>query len=269
MDFVKDLQKRLARIGLGRKGRGDLLTSEQHTVLDAVDALIHGRITVHTEEVINTRTGAIYYHEVLCRLQDADGSPLNTFQTLMRLQSWGFYREVSGILVGQACAYGLKSQQPIGINIGPQIIQSTNGRRVFAGLLDTWIEAGLKPKNIALEIVESAPFELTPARHAWLQELRSKGIRIGLDDFGEGYHTMYHLRDLPLDFIKLDGHIVHDVLAGKGPAWVAEALDICKERGITVIAEHPHTPAEAVSLQGLGIDYVQSRNLKAADFTHP
>ncbi|MBI1362750.1 MAG: EAL domain-containing protein [Proteobacteria bacterium] len=267
MDYIRDLKKRIARIGFGRKNQADLLTPEHRTVHEAVDALANGRVFIRTEEVIDTRSGAIYYHETLCKLQDAQGRDLKTFQTLMRLQSWGLHQEVGLILVDKACAEGLASGKRIGVNIGPQTIQSANSRYLLESLLDQWIGAGLSPRNIVLEIVESAPFEITPARKRWLDKLRAKGIAIGLDDFGAGYHTMHHLRALPLDFIKLDGHIIRQVLDGKAPDWLDEALAICARRNITVIGEHTDTPAEALSLHKLGIYHVQSRNLSHTDFT--
>ena len=79
-----------------------------------------------------------------------------------------------------------------------------------------WYQAK-KPRNI--EITETALLQATPATIATLGELRSLGVRTVIDDFGTGYFSLSHLRQFPIDILKIAGEFVQDADADpKSPA---------------------------------------------------
>jgi len=65
-------------------------------------------------------------------------------------------------------------------------------------------ETGLEPEMLELEITESVAMENSEEVRGTLQELRDMGISIALDDFGTGYSSLHHLRELPIDKLKID-----------------------------------------------------------------
>ncbi|KAB2538450.1 diguanylate cyclase [Salipiger aestuarii] len=91
-----------------------------------------------------------------------------------------------------------------------------------------------------------------------LKEMRSRGAKVALDDFGTGYGGLAHLRDWPVDIIKLDRSYVHHASRSDEDAIFARALiDIARTLGLEVIAEGVETPETAALLCALGCRMAQ------------
>ena len=103
-----------------------------------------------------------------------------------------------------------------------------------------------------------------------LRLLRSLGVRVALDDFGSGDCSLAHLRDLELDTLKLDRHLIARLPDSTRDAALARCvIDLCKAFGVLVIAEGVETLEQYRWLQANGCEYVQgflvARPLIAAD----
>jgi len=91
-----------------------------------------------------------------------------------------------------------------------------------------------------------------------VHRLRELGIRVALDDFGAGDCSLRMLRDLPIDTLKLDRHLVARLPdSAVDIALVRSVIDLCAAYDITVIAEGVETRAQAEWLKGAGCAYVQ------------
>jgi EAL domain-containing protein (putative c-di-GMP-specific phosphodiesterase class I) len=110
-----------------------------------------------------------------------------------------------------------------------------------------------------------------------LRLLRNLGVRVALDDFGSGPCSLSHLRDLELDTLKLDRHLIARLPASsRDAALVRSVIDLCKQYGMLVIAEGVETVEQYEWLQANGCEYVQgflvARPMMAedvADFLQP
>jgi EAL domain-containing protein (putative c-di-GMP-specific phosphodiesterase class I) len=142
----------------------------------------------------------------------------------------------------------------------------------FLDEVDTALCAtGLPAHGLMLEITESAVMEDVTAARAMLDDLRRRGVRLSLDDFGTGHSSLAHLATLPVDELKLDKTFVlglpQDVTS---LAIVRAAIDLAHQLGLTVVAEGVETvEAQDVLVHG-GCDIVQgylhSRPLPVHDF---
>ncbi|WP_175653895.1 putative bifunctional diguanylate cyclase/phosphodiesterase [Pseudomonas sp. Marseille-P9899] len=117
---------------------------------------------------------------------------------------------------------------------------------------------GLKPSQLEVEIAETSLTDNLDAALRQLRKLRELGVRVALDDFGAGDCSLRLLRDLPIDTLKLDRHLVarlpdSDVDA----ALVRCVIDLCQQYCISVIAEGVETPEQAQWLREHGCEYVQ------------
>jgi EAL domain-containing protein (putative c-di-GMP-specific phosphodiesterase class I) len=129
--------------------------------------------------------------------------------------------------------------------------------------LEDWIarhveEAGLAPRDVLLEVTESAIMTDTSSAVALLSRLRSRGYGIAVDDFGTGHSALAYLRRLPLSVLKIDRSFVAELTSDTSAmAIAASIIDLARAVGVKVVAEGVETPAVADLLRGLGCDAAQ------------
>ncbi len=96
----------------------------------------------------------------------------------------------------------------------------------------------LDPHCLLVELTESVVMENPEAVRSLLMQLRVMGVRIALDDFGSGYSSFGYLRQLPVDFIKIDRCFVRRMESGKDAVEIVRTMtDLAHQLGLRVIAE--------------------------------
>ena len=117
---------------------------------------------------------------------------------------------------------------------------------------------GLQAHHLEVEVTEEALMQNPEETRKQLRLLRNLGVRVALDDFGCGPCSLSHLRDLELDTLKFDRHLIARLLeSSRDAALVRNVIELCKEYGMLVIAEGVETVAQYRWLQANGCEYVQ------------
>ena len=131
---------------------------------------------------------------------------------------------------------------------------------------------GVSTKQLEIEITESVIFDRSLELFAIIQELRSYGFRISMDDFGSGYSSLNMLKDIPIDTIKLD-QVFFQTNHGntqRARDIVGGVLSLAKTLGIHSVAEGIEEADEVVFLKEHGCDEIQgyyySKPLCVEDF---
>ena len=118
--------------------------------------------------------------------------------------------------------------------------------------------AQICPESICFEITESVGIDGFPQATSSITELRRRGLRFALDDFGSGMASLKYLRDLPLDYLKIDGSFVRHVVTHPGNQYLLGAIrDMSHAFGLETIAEYVEDAATIDYLAKAGIDYAQ------------
>ncbi len=133
---------------------------------------------------------------------------------------------------------------------------------------------GLEPSELLLEITESAYTQDSDRIIAAVKQLRDKGFRIEMDDFGSGYSSLNMISSLPIDALKLDMQFIrHAFQERKNTRMLEVVIDIADSLGVPTIAEGVETAEQLFTLRSMGCDIVQgyyfSRPVPDAELFEP
>ncbi|WP_374943021.1 EAL domain-containing protein [Sphingomonas sp.] len=105
--------------------------------------------------------------------------------------------------------------------------------------------SGFAPARLTIEITETALITDLAAAAETLATLRAAGVRVAIDDFGTGYASFAYLKALPLDRLKIDKSLAHDIVGSpRGRAVVRGIIAVADALGLAVVAEGVETQAE-------------------------
>ncbi len=113
-------------------------------------------------------------------------------------------------------------------------------------------------RKLCFEIVESTAMENLENALEFIKTMRTLGCRFALDDFGTGFSSLAHLKNLPVDYVKLDGLFIRGITHDAVDRGLVQSIQhIASLMDIQTIAEYVETPEIEAELKELGIDYVQ------------
>lgn len=119
-------------------------------------------------------------------------------------------------------------------------------------------ETGINPKNLRLEVTESLAINDMERMKEVLGEIKETGITVALDDFGTGYSSLNHIRELPIDVIKIDRCFVEHIAEDEfSVAFVKMVAELAKTIGVIVCVEGVEEQAQYEILKKLGIQLIQ------------
>ncbi len=141
------------------------------------------------------------------------------------------------------------------VNLSPRLFVNNN---IVAQVAEALRAAYLSADCVELEITESVLLHDTQRVIAILREFKTLGVHLAMDDFGTGYSSLGYLRRFPLDIIKIDRSLTHDVENEDEVAMIARAaITVAKSLRKTVIAEGVENRAKFEFLRAEGCDEFQ------------
>jgi EAL domain-containing protein (putative c-di-GMP-specific phosphodiesterase class I) len=135
---------------------------------------------------------------------------------------------------------------------------SLSSPEVMSYLQDVLPNSGFPTGKITFEITETAAIGSYGAAQDFIREIRRYGCKFSLDDFGSGFTSYSHLKNLRTDSLKIDGSFVKEMLQNPNDyAMVKSMNDIGHSLGLRTVAEYVESPEILEALREIGVDYAQ------------
>lgn len=203
------------------------------------------------------------HYEVLIRYLGSDGvlvppgaflPPAERFGLSPKLDRW-VIRHVCEFLAEEKANNAAAEPLQLSINLsGPSIADDD----LLQFVRDTLQEYQIDPQQLCFEITETAAITHLSNAICFIREMKEIGCRFALDDFGSGLSSFGYLKTLPVDFVKIDGIFVKDILEDEVDlAMVRSINDIGHLMGKKTIAEFVENQKIAEVLRNVGVDYAQ------------
>lgn len=225
-------------------------------------ALEEGRFVLYTQPIEPIRGDAGAMHEVLVRMRGEDGSLVPPGSFIPAAERYGLMPDVDRWVIEHA--FAAMRDQParlpaIAVNLSGLSLTRT-GMREF--IIECQERCGIDPARVCLEVTETAAIANLSHAIAFLAGLQARGFRFALDDFGSGLSSFAYLKNLPVDFLKIDGGFVRDMCTDPIDRAMVHAInEIGHTMGIRTIAEYVEDEATLAALRDIGVDYAQVHHL--------
>jgi EAL domain-containing protein (putative c-di-GMP-specific phosphodiesterase class I) len=201
------------------------------------------------------------HYEVLIRMIDQDDNLVGPEAFLPAAERYNLISKLDHWVVESTFAWLIRNPRHLAdlymcaINLSGHSLGSSE----FLDFLTHQFEStGVPPPKICLEITETMAIANLSRALRFMEQLREMGCRFALDDFGSGLSSFAYLKNLPVDFLKIDGLFVKDILDDPlDLAVVASINEIGHVMGKKTIAEFVEDQRIFDKLRELGVDYAQ------------
>lgn len=218
-------------------------------------AIAQDRLVLHAQPILNLATGEIDQAELLVRMRGVPGTPrlIPPGEFIPQAERFGLIGLIDRWVLGAALA--LARDHRVEINLSGATISDSAQVDEIERLVR---HSGAPPENIIFEITESAVADNMEQARTFAARLHELGCSFALDDFGVGYGAFAYLRNLPVDFLKIDIAFVRDLVGNAGDRQVVHAMvSVARDFGIKTIAEGVEDQATLELLGLMGVDYAQ------------
>ena len=212
------------------------------------------------QPIVQISSGETTHHEVLLRMRADNGTLIAPEAFLPAAVRFGLMADIDTWMIENAIKalaeyrYGNPDLQ-FSINLSANAFEAENLGAFVASQLKKY---EVPAASVIFEITESLAVRHLSHVEQQIAVLRELGCEVALDDFGTGYSSFSYIQQLTVDYIKIDGSFIKDLVNKRVDQKIVQLIgEIGREAGMKTIAEYVQS-SEALSLLGkLGIDYAQ------------
>lgn len=227
------------------------------------EALEKDLLLLYAQPVLDLRSDEISQYELLARLDLGDRilpasefvGIAERFGLIQSLDRWVVRRAIKLLSDRRSARRNLR----LAVNLSAMAFRDSE----LLPLIQRELAAtGIEPARLALEVTESAAIANIAEAQRFVKTLRGLGCRFALDDFGVGFSSFYHLKHLPVDFLKIDGTFVRDIARSPVDQHLVKGIvQVARGLGKQTIAEFVGDEETVRLLREYGVDYAQGYHL--------
>ncbi|MBX6395717.1 MAG: EAL domain-containing protein [Alicyclobacillaceae bacterium] len=224
------------------------------------EALEKGRLVLYAQPILDLRLHTVSRYELLLRMKGDYGELISPKAFLGIAEKSDLIHHIDTWVAQQAIrllSY-VRQWRPdvcFHVNLSAKVF----GNPFFMALLGEELEkVNIDPSQLLFEITETTSIEDYEHARSFISSLRGMGFHFALDDFGIGFSSMYSLKYLPLDYLKIDGVFIQDLVRNRVDQCLVKGLTLSmRELGIQTIAEFVEDEETMNVLRSYGVDYAQ------------
>jgi len=241
---------------------------EMHWISEIKKALEEDRFVLYKQAIVPSERELQenQHFEILIRMKDKLGNIIPPGAFLPAAEHYGLIGEVDCWVIQTTfkwLADQLKKKEVIdfcSINLSGQ---SVGDNKLCQFIIEQQEKWGINPANICFEITENAAITHIEQAITFINLLNNKGFLFALDDFGTGMSSFSYLKNLPVNFLKIDGCFVKDILDDPiDRAMIKSINEIGHILGLKTIAEYVENAEIQAELTDMKIDYLQGYGIE-------
>lgn len=226
------------------------------------DAIEEGRFRLWHQPIaaLDSDASESFRCELLLRLEDRQGGIVQPNSFIPAAERYGLMGSIDRWVIQTAFrsyaeAFASKPNTQMSINLSGNTLTDDSLARFVKSELKS---AGLSGERVCFEITETAAVQHMGSAIRFIGEMRNLGCRFALDDFGSGLSSFGYLKQLAVDYLKIDGSFVRGITESRiDGAMVSAINDVGHEMSLRTVAEYAETEAIVEQLRRMGVDYAQ------------
>ena len=223
---------------------------------EVITALNERRIDLAFQPIVEARTGAVAFHEVLVRVKDRDGDPIPAESFVHYAEQLGLAAMLDHRILEMTLDLLFAHEKvQLSMNVCPDV---GGDKEWMSYLRARLVNNPDVAARLMIEIAERSTLENPETAAEFVRSVKELGIRVAIDDFGAGYTSFQQLQALDADMVKIAGSLMRDIAENEqNRAIVRMFAELASELGFDVVAKWVVSAEVADLLAPLKVAYLQ------------
>ena len=223
-------------------------------------ALEEDRFETWYQPILSLKDNQIHHYEVLARMRDKDGSIVMPGNFIGIAERYNLISDIDTAICAKAFSVQTQNQAEgrdlsFSINLSGRDLEN---HAFMSSLQELVRDSGVNAGNIIFEITETEAVRDLEKAKAFIQSFKSMGCKFSLDDFGVGFTSFLYLKEMQVDYLKIDGYFIKKLHENPNDqVFVKAIVDVASGLGISTVAEFVEEEETLKLLKDLGVDYAQ------------
>jgi diguanylate cyclase (GGDEF)-like protein/PAS domain S-box-containing protein len=224
------------------------------------NALREDRFELWYQPILNLTNNQIQHYEALVRMRNQDGTIVMPGSFIGIAERYNMINEIDKVVSEKAIRFQATNSAAgrslsFSINLSGKDLENEQFLSFLRQAIDS---SGANPENIIFEITETEAVRDLEKAKDFIKSLKQLGCKFSLDDFGVGFTSFLYLKEMQVDYIKIDGCFIKKLNENsKDQLFVKAIVDVASGLGIKTVAEFVENKETLELLRSMGVNYAQ------------
>ncbi|MDV3429180.1 MAG: EAL domain-containing protein, partial [Bacillota bacterium] len=221
-------------------------------------AIEEDRIVPFFQKIVNIKTGENGKYEVLMRIKSGDEF-LSPYPFIVTAEKYNLIDKVDFIMLEKALSYkkriDIEDKLIFSFNLSGKLLNNREYLNKAKAIIDKY---NIKHENIIFEITETENIKNINKLANTIKKYNKENFKFSIDDFGTGYSSIYYLKNINVDYLKIDGSFIKDINEKEENLYLVKSIiNMAKAFNTKIVAEFVENQYILKTLNDLGVDFAQ------------